>query len=1759
MKNPRLFVLVGTLLLGRLSALCADEVAFAPAFAETDIAYDQCRTFRDGQAAPVDPARVRTALGFLPADTNTESSAKWEGGEASSAAGRAIVFDYLVALKRPVAVGTLCVDPADEQYKGSKNNGELWYLKAGIWPPDPARTDQWAHATFAPAAPMTRFAVLPPGMRSQAFLYRDVRVAGLSRVEHWRVFGRRLQNITAAAASCVSGGAKSRDAENLVTGLAWDTTVGTKDGAISSSNPAWCVLDWSAPRSLQGVFLRSNVRSLQLESYVGDPAGDPAAAPDADWKPIVPAVSDTSLHDFTYYAYSWRWISLPTTTTRALRLKLLGLERQANGLWINGLGVFTDLQEAPAVAILPRDTRPPFRFHYTIPADGQTALVLDNGAGLRVKNLFAEVDRPSGPAEEAWDLKDSAGHYVEPGTYRLRGIVGPPLELRYQLTPYPNVDQLWRDRTPWMQGHSGPHGWLSDHCGNWAVATVGDRVYFGSPMAEAGVCLIACDLTGKKLWGKHDMGAWLGIGQMAGDGKVLFIAASDDQLYRLEPASNTITRIGRVFERPDRRGFFSCMAAHDGRVYLGFTGEQFLDNAFSDGQVDVDACLPKPPSADDFLRALRVRGHPPGQNADPNAAAPQGNGRLDLESTSGPGPVQATVIAFREPVPIGSLVFPVPAGTNRLSLSVLKPTAPYPPRPSEESDWIPFSTAALTPGWTCLPAPPDTRTRAIRIAYTRSLRAAGSVDDDVTNLLRGDGKPARKEAGWFGRIEGLRVLRRRFENVAPSAQVRVNSGVVAADGSWDARRTTALGPENPGTYVLEWRAPQKLSGLAIKEIDGAVTEVDVWQGPAAGSVPLDGEALDRLSTATGWRHVATYKQPRRSAYYPSADLNKFARYLDGVVEFENEVETRAVRLRVVRQWMDHGDRSAECRKHDGRSEHGLHYTQSYAAALDTRLCRIEGVAALRAVGGEPAVDRMTYQRVEVRDGQTGARLRELPAEVGWHGLACGPDGALYANNRRHTGIDRIDTETGRQTPVVSGIEPSIMTVGPDNRIYVFPWTGNGREAIQVYDLTGHLVRTIGKPGGWTAGAWDPERFGQVFRLCVDRAGSLWVLESGDYPRRIVQYDTRDGRLVKEIFGNTMYGGGGGGTLDRYDPTRLWYGRVEFGRDPAAHTSHVRGLLADGLDNADIVAVRVPGRHETYLATAPLSMNDRQAHGVVYVYDEAAGTARPAAAVGNAEFFAPLRGSAIISKLNGAVPQGFIFMWSDANGDGRVDADEVTFLPKPKGFAGVGRFDDALGCTGGGIQFRVREFRPNGAPVYEQVAVPGNPHLRLADGNFFTVGGSFAEGAPSENFVTDPQGRKLWGWGAGLGMSGLSIAPWVPGTAGNQFSIIGHETAPVGDLGEFVVIHANTGEWNVWTADGLLAGQVLLHKGNPLSKLFGPPEVQPGLRLDPLSAGQEHFHGFFTRTEPDNRYYIIAGFTHMSLIEVAGLDRYRRFATEVKVTEADLAAARAWETSRTQRRAATPSRVLHARRLEMPPEIDGQRAPHEWGRSETTPLNAAGAATLSVGYDRANLYLCWTLRGLGVLRNSGTEFQRLFKTGAALDLHLSTDPAADPKRTVPARGDLRLLITFVSDPAKPGAGAKPQVVLYQPVAPGARPGEGWRTRTAAGGETAFDRVVLLPTARVAASGSGDPQTIEAAVPLRDLGLTIREGLKLKLDWGVLSSSDGNQVKQRLYWANEAATGTSDEAIEARLEPASWGAVVFEDGGNDDDVIKSLGKP
>ena len=282
----------------------------------------------------------------------------------------------------------------------------------------------------------------------------------------------------------------------------------------------------------------------------------------------------------------------------------------------------------------------------------------------------------------------------------------------------------------------------------------------------------------------------------------------------------------------------------------------------------------------------------------------------------------------------------------------------------------------------------------------------------------------------------------------------------------------------------------------------------------------------------------------------------------------------------------------------------------------------------------------------------------------------------------------------------------------------------------------------------------------------------------------------------------------------------------------------------------------------------------------------------------------------------------------------------------------------------------------------------------------------------------------------------------------------------------------------------------------------------------------------------------------------GFEKFKRLGGALTVTQKDVDEAMEWDRKVQSRKLYEAAKIIECRRRKGGITIDGN--PAEW---EFTSGSLDGRdASLAMAYDEKNLYACFTARGSGPLKNTGNDWRRLFKSGAAVDLQIGLDPKADAKRKAPAVGDCRLLMTLT--------GEGPTAVLYQPNAPGSKPDEAWEARTGVA-QTGFDRVVKLPEVRLAARGDEKGYCVEASIPLASLGLTIVPDVPYKFDWGILASGpEGNAVLERVYWANAQTAMLADEAIEAQLHPDLWGAVRFSAGSGskgkpDLDMEKKLG--
>ncbi len=1324
-------------------------------------------------------------------------------------------FLYRVAFRREISLGTIVADTTAQ---------EVRVLRADApYPGDPWTPAHWTVLSSPPRQPELRTIPLPAVVKTRAILLVDHRTGWerTSELRYLRLLPYRLYNVTPLAWAYAdheymppNTSFAPEPASNIPAGKGrWINTGKNDMGMISSPpvsdvDPAWFMLSWRSPQAISGIALRSNAEKIELHAFQGPADVNPRAGAGDEWRKI----RDFQERSVTVDGYGKiRWIRFAEPiATRGLRITML---RTSEGpiATVAALHALAELRdEAVPEPEMPADQRPPLRIAYAMPEPGNLTMAVNDVAGRRVRNLVTRAAQPKGTGEASWNLKDDAGNFVAPGVYRWTALACPDLRLRYEMTVYPNVSRHAPQNSPWLNGAEGSGGWLADHSAPIGTCAAGDRVYLSAPCSESGVSLIECDLEGRKLWGHGWFAAWTGPRFLASDGKQVFAAAPvgsppADCVWTLDMATKKVSNLLTLAPTATRRGGMQGLAVDATKLYLSISGPPaWFDNAATADDVDLDACTPRyrqkreprhayevvPDQRRDFLRLFRLAPHPPGGETAFSLTY--------LDTMGGSRTQQHIVLAFKRAVPLGSVVFPVPQDKEvRIKVSVLKKDAPYPPNPDEPGDWIAFPTPAKQL-WDAVPAPERTFTRALRITFSR-----GSGEEDVVGNLLDLNRPADESSkpsraapepgqlelrtardAWHGRLEGMKLLRRRYANVAGEATVRINSGKLLADGTWDAQRTRPLSEADPGIFALQWKTEQTLRGLAIKEIDAARTKIDVFCGPP-------GEAID-ISGSQGWQEIAEYQQQRRDVGngYGLGVTNPAARYVDGYVDFGRPVKTRAVRLRAVEQWSDKGN--AGCM--------GIRVDLG-GGKLDSRRCRVFGVAALEYLGGEAPVDPLANERIAVYATADGKLLNEIRIEQPGQ-LAVGAAGQLLAIAGAK--VLRVDPTGTAHQVVVSDLEsPKALAVDRKDQIYVFD-AGKQRQNVRVYDAAGKFLHAIGTPGGFRMGAWDPTRLGEVSSLAIDRRGHLWAVENQYWPKRVTLWDA-GGTFLKEFLGNTAYGGGG--VLDPEDKTRLFYGPLEFALDWQSGALRLKNLTSlDGFAAGE-VPMRVGGR--TYLVTRPQFMTSPCA--IVYLYEK--DHSKPVAALGLADRFAPLARPEVLHHLTDNLVD-WTFIWCDRNGDGEVQAEEVTLAPKPAGLQGLTNFNRDLSVQASNVRYVVREFLPNGAPVYEPRPMPalkGQNFYRLDDGNFFEMGDE-----KTQTKLT-PEGKLLWsvpvygGWG----VHALHHAPpFRPDQVVDEFGIAGHETAHAGGLGEFLVIHSNPGAWNIWTADGLLVGPIFRDERDP---------------------------------------------------------------------------------------------------------------------------------------------------------------------------------------------------------------------------------------------------------------------------------------------------------------------------------------------------------
>ena len=791
------------------------------------------------------------------------------------------------------------------------------------------------------------------------------------------------------------------------------------------------------------------------------------------------------------------------------------------------------------------------------------------------------------------------------------------------------------------------------------------------------------------------------------------------------------------------------------------------------------------------------------------------------------------------------------------------------------------------------------------------------------------------------------------------------------------------------------------------------------------------------------------------------------------------------------------------------------------------------------------------------------------------GLAFDSDGKLLVLSgqtllRYPAGVSASNLPTA-ETLVTGLDDPRGLTIDPAGKIYVADQGASNQ--VKVYDPSGKSVATYGKAGPSQAGPYDPLHMNHPKGIAVDTNNRLWVAEDDFQPKRVSVWNP-DGTLWKAYYGSSRYGGGG--IVDAGQVGTFLYDGMEFKLDwDKGEANLSRIYYRPGKDDLQLgfrdgspeSAVYFNGHR--YL-TDTYNSNPVMGQGSAFIFLDKGdgGPVVPVAAAGSAFNWPVLKGDDFKSLWPaGLNPTGdqwknaAFFLWSDLNGDGKVEPNEVKIVAGSNG--GVTVADDGsflvsrLGPDVTHLQalrFKPVKFTAEGAPVYDMAGgeklapaqTPGSDGgdqvLAGTDGwtvmttapppfSKFGLGGA-KNGTPAWSYPS------LW---PGLHASHSAPAPSAPGMLIGTTRLLGGLVTPKGSQAEpLFFINSNQGDIDAFTEDGLFVSQVFEDvRQGPLWEM---PVGERNMRVNGLSLHDENFFPSVAQTTEGKVYLNTGG--AMALVRIDNLDTIRTIAPwQIQVSASDLTAAQDLAVAKEAARQATQGTgMLKVAMRGYPPAFgpdlsgwgDAQwvtidhRGVAAWFDSHSKPYDVDGAVTVAEG----KLFAAWKTGDPKLLQNAGDVPNALFKSGGALDLMIGADGSAQEDRSAPVPGDERLLVAQVD--------GKTKALLYRAVVPGTQEKDKvpfnapWHGITLDRVDDVSGQVVLTD------DHNGD---YEVSIPLSVLGLQPQPGLRVRGDIGVLRG-DGRQTNQRVYWANKATAIVSDVPTEAELTPRLWGIWEFQ---------------
>ena len=785
-----------------------------------------------------------------------------------------------------------------------------------------------------------------------------------------------------------------------------------------------------------------------------------------------------------------------------------------------------------------------------------------------------------------------------------------------------------------------------------------------------------------------------------------------------------------------------------------------------------------------------------------------------------------------------------------------------------------------------------------------------------------------------------------------------------------------------------------------------------------------------------------------------------------------------------------------------------------------------------AMGGKLYLANQRANAIQVFDAKTAEKLGDIPL-ANPAALAVYQGKLLAVSGNAIALVDPAARQTSTLIPE-GALRPAGLAADVQGNIYVSDVATN---TVKVFDATGNALKTIGKPGGAYKGTYDPERMVNPRGLAVASNGWLWVTEERTTPKRVVAWDLATGKVVKEKFGPTAYGAGGGG-FDVADQTR-WIGQgAQWQLDFATKSATCTSILGSHFEAMHYEYLHQDGRTfligtAGYTAISELlpdgSVKDLAFIGSTHRFSFALGWNPPAPFIEAFNKTYPTR----VGKFGDKGPG---VLWVDKNGDGEMQVEEFDFSTDVENFAGAYWGHEQrdltlrLPATVKGKRviavLKPDGFYPGGAPKYPTLNAACTTGTLIAlDSNELETAvdrfGNLVVNSDPKMTSFAPDGKLRWTYpNRWSNVHGSHAAP-LPEIGMMQGALFFLGMAPLDETSDVFMMNGNHGRFFVITSDGLY-----------LDEMFKDVRLTGG--VDAYLIGGECFGGMFNKSTKDGQYYLQSGHTDYRIFRISGLNEIKRSAGTFTVTAAQVAAA---ERNLSRKVAATVTpKVTTITATATPKKIDGQE--DDWAGDPTARWDKSGQYPVSMraAYDATNLYLYYNVADGSPWVNNGKDWTLLFKTGDSVDLQLGLDPNANPRRTAPAPGDFRLLIA-------PFQG-KPTAVLYRHRVPGTTSPVSfispWRSEK-------VDSVKIITTAQIAVLPENGRYRLEATIPLAELGWKPRAGSALKADVGVLYGDDGgSQTLLRSYWSNQQTNLVNDVPGEIMLMPNLWGTATITEG-------------